>query len=204
MLFNPITTNDLMIRSVLKEILMERHLKDKKVKIIEELGLQHGNSRIDIAVINGIMDGYEIKSDQDTLLRLPEQTNSYNKVFDKVTLVVGKSHLHNAIKIIPDWWGVLVAKINSDGQVVFNTIREAEFNVDKNTIAMAQLLWKEEALKILEEAGKATGLYSKTRDTIYKKLTSVLDQKTLGDKVREALFIRTNWRSDALLMSNGD
>lgn len=201
--FNSITTNDVMIRSVLREILAERHSKDKKVRIIEELGLRHGNSRIDIAVVNGIMDGYEIKSDQDTLLRLPEQINSYNKVFDKVTLVVGKSHLHDAIKIIPDWWGVLVAKINSDGQVVFNTIREAEFNVDKNAISIAQLLWREEALKILEETGEAAGLYSKTRDIIYKKLTSVLDQKTLCDKVRETLFVRTDWRSDMPLMSNG-
>jgi hypothetical protein len=60
------------------------------VRIIEELGVVHGKSRIDIAVINGLMHGYEIKSDKDTLQRLPEQMNMYNSVFNKVTLVVGK------------------------------------------------------------------------------------------------------------------
>lgn len=65
-------TNDLIIREALKRLLENRHAKDKKVRIIEELGVHHGTARIDIAVVNGIMHGYEIKSDQDTLQRLPE------------------------------------------------------------------------------------------------------------------------------------
>src|SRR3972149_9340893 len=92
-----ISTNDLIIRSALKEDLRKRHAQDNKLRIIEELGVNHGTARIDIAVVNGIMHGYEIKSDQDTLQRLPEQMNIFNAVFNKVTLVVGKSHLYDAI-----------------------------------------------------------------------------------------------------------
>lgn len=196
-------TNDLMIRTLLRGILEEKHSKDNKVRIIEELGVHHGNARVDIAVVNGIMHGYEIKSDLDTLLRLPEQIEVYNSVFDKMTLVVGKSHLYEAIKIIPDWWGVVVAKADENGVVTFNTIREEETNEDQNKLSIAKLLWREEALGILEEMDEANGLRSKPRDLIYSKLSTVLDQETLGKKVRETIFFRTAWRSESPLMSYG-
>src|SRR3989344_3425758 len=197
-------TNDLIIRSTLKRDLQKRHAKDKKVRIIEDRGVQHGTARVDIAVVNGIMHGYEIKSDRDTLERLPEQIIEFSAVFDKITLVVGKQHLYNAINIIPDWWGIIIAKINEDNSVEFTTIREEEFNNNQQGICVAKLLWKKEALKVLEETGQAKGFYSKPRRFIYEKLAHTLDIQTLNNKVREALFFRANWRLDAPLMLNGD
>ncbi|MDP2709395.1 MAG: sce7726 family protein [bacterium] len=197
------STNDSMIRVVLREKLEKKHSKDKHVRIIDELGLHHGDARVDIAVVNGVMHGYEIKSDQDTLLRLPEQIQVYNSVFDKMTLVVGKSHLYEAIKMIPDWWGVIVAKADVNGNVVFNTIRKEENNKEQNQISVAKLLWREEALRILEDMDEAKGLRSKPRDLIYTKLSTVLDQKTLNKKVRETIFFRADWRSESPLLSYG-
>lgn len=199
-----IPTNDVVIRIALKEYLNKHHSKDHKVRIIEELGLKHGAARIDIAVVNGVMHGYEIKSDLDTLLRLPEQMNIYNSVFDKVTLVVGKSHLHEAIKIIPDWWGITIAKINDCGVITFCSIREARDNKGQDNISIARLLWKNEALKLLEDIGEAKGLQSKTRTFIYEKISTIFKQKDLENKVRETLFFREDWRPDSLLMINGD
>ncbi len=196
-------TNDLIIRSALMEALRKLYAQDKKLRIIEELGVSHGTARIDIAVVNGIMHGYEIKSDQDTLQRLPEQMNIFNAVFDKVTLVVGNSHLYNAINMIPDWWGIIVAKADPNGSIIFNIIREGENNKDQDSVSVARLLWREEALKILEETGKAQGFYSKPRASIYEKLSSVLDQETLSAKVRETIFFRSEWRLDAPLVTNG-
>lgn len=197
-------TNDLTIRPALKTLLYNRHLKDERVRIIEELGVQHGTTRVDIAVVNGIMHGYEIKSDKDTLERLPEQIEEFSAVFDKITLVVGKQHLYEAIYMIPEWWGVVMAKVNSNNTVIFTTIREEEINQNQQSISIAKLLWKVEALKILEENGQAAGFYSKTRRTIYEKLANTLDIQTLNNKVREALFFRANWRPDAPLLLNGD
>lgn len=196
-------TNDSMIRVILREKLEKKHSKDKHVRIIDELGLHHGDARVDIAVVNGVMHGYEIKSDQDTLLRLPEQIQVYNSVFDKMTLVVGKSHLYEAIKMIPDWWGVIVAKADVHGNVVFNTIRKEETNKEQNQLSVAKLLWREEALRILEDIDEAKGLRSKSRDLIYTKLSTVLDQKTLNKKVRETIFFRADWRSESPLLSYG-
>lgn len=196
-------TNDSMIRVILREKLKKKHSKDKHVRIIDELGLHHGDARVDIAVVNGVMHGYEIKSDQDTLLRLPEQIQVYNSVFDKMTLVVGKNHLYEAIKMIPDWWGVIIAKADVDGNVVFNTIRKEENNKEQNQLSVAKLLWREEALRILEDIDEAKGLRSKPRDLIYTKLSAVLDQKTLNKKVRETIFFRADWRSESPLLSYG-
>jgi hypothetical protein len=199
----PLSTNDLIIRSRLREDLKKRHANDNKVRIFEELGVQHGTARVDIAVVNGILHGYEIKSDKDTLDRLPEQIEEYNAVFDKITLVVGKRHLYHAINMISDWWGVVVAK-TIDDSVIFNVIREEELNKDQSNISIARLLWREEALKILEENGKAEGYYSKSRSAIYEKLAMILDRETLSNKVRETLFFRPNWRLDVPLVLNGD
>ena len=196
-------TNDLIIRSALKEALEIRHAKDVKVRIIEELGIQHGTARVDIAIVNGALHGYEIKSDRDTLQRLPEQMDAFNSVFDKMTLVVGKKHLYEAINMVPEWWGITVAKVNLNSSVTFNLIREGELNKKQDSVSVARLLWREEALGILEEKGEAKGFYSKTRDLIYEKLSLVFDQENLGEKVREAIFLRKDWRPDSPLILNG-
>lgn len=197
-------TNDSLIRTALKGRLQARHSTDKKVRIIEELGILHGDARIDIVVINGIMHGYEIKSDQDTLRRLPEQVNLFSTVFDKLTLVVGKSYLYDAVNLVPDWWGIMLAKVNSHGKIVFSLIRKARSNKRQSSISIARLLWRDEALHVLEEIGEAKGFYSKPKESIYKILAETLNKKMLKAKVNEAIFIRSNWRSDVSLALNGD
>jgi len=204
-----IPTNDKIIRTALRAVLEKDikkiNLNDKHhSKIFEEFSIRHGLARIDIAVINGIMHGYEIKSDRDTLKRLSEQMNEYNAVFDKITLVVGKFHLYNAINIIPDWWGIVIAKIDINKNVVFHTIRKADYNPEQKGVSIARLLWREEALKILEDQNKAIGFRSKPRNLIYEKLASVLNEETLKDKVKNTLLVsRKDWRSDVQLMSSG-
>jgi hypothetical protein len=203
------STNDKTIRAVLRNVL-DKDLEEYRAEsgqpaeILEELGVRHGTARIDIAVINGVMHGYEIKSDRDTLKRLPEQMAEFNAVFDKLTLVVGKRHLYDAVNIIPDWWGIIIAKIDANCKVFFQTIREAEDNQDQVGVSIARLLWKEEALQILEEQNKAKGVRSKPREFIYQRLANVLDAETLKEKVRDALLVsREDWRSDAPLILNG-
>jgi hypothetical protein len=205
-----IPTNDRIIRIALRTALekdIEKiNLNSKHpLKIFEEFGVRHGMARIDIAVINDIMHGYEIKSDRDTLKRLLEQMNEYNTVFDKITLVVGRRHLYNAINIIPDWWGIMIAKIDKSENVAFYNIRKADDNPEQIGVSIARLLWRGEALQILEDQNKAKGFRSKPRDLIYKRLASVLDTETLKDKVKDTLLVsRKDWRSDVQLMSSGD
>lgn len=174
-------------------------------KIIEELGITHGAARIDIAVVNGTIHGYELKSDKDTLNRLPGQIEIYNSVLDKVTLIVGKSHVHKAIKIVPEWWGITIAKITPPKKTVsFCYVRKPKLNPNPDYEAIAALLWREEALNILEEINEAKGVRSKTRNIIYQRLAETLSKNDLKEKVRNCLKIRINWRSDLQYIPNGD
>lgn len=201
--FSP--TNDRSLRAALKEELWDAHKKDAEARIIEELGITHGAARVDIAVVNRSIHGYELKSDLDTLNRLPEQMRIYNLVLDQITLVVGKNHLFGAINAVPDWWGITLAKvIDSDGRILFCSIRKAEENPEKNSVDIASLLWREEALHVLEEIGHSQGVRSKPRKFLYERLATVLDQPTLQVKVRECLSLRTNWRFEKQCTQGGD
>jgi len=200
-----ILTNDRKIRVALKAKLEASCEGNMNTKIIEELGITHGAARVDIAVVNGVIHGYELKSDMDTLNRLPGQIKIYNSVLDQVTLVVGKNHLYKAIKIVPEWWGITIAKIiDSNDTVSFYNIREPEQNPDQDSAAIAALLWRAEALSILEQIGQARGVRSKPRKDIYKRLAEVLNKQDLGAAVREQLRTRINWRSGLSCMPSGD
>lgn len=192
-------TNDTNIREALFNWLKVEFTAYPEYKIIPELGLWHGAARVDIAVINGVLHGYEIKSDSDTLLRLPEQMQAYNAIFDKVTLVVGSKHFVDAFKMVPDWWGIQTARIANDDSIYFNTIREPKYNPKQDNISIARLLWKREALNILESLGKADGVRSKPREFIYERLVECLEFKSLKTQVWNVLQSpRSGWRSDAL------
>src|SRR3989344_124015 len=159
-------TNDTVIRGALVEKLNEKYAQSP-YRIIPELGVHHGAARVDVAVVNGILHGYEIKSDKDTLGRLREQRDMYNSIFDQMTLVVGRTHLFDAINMVPDWWGIEIAKMTDDQSVVFCTIREPRENLFQNGVSIARLLWRQEALDLLEDLGKADGIRSKPREAIY-------------------------------------
>src|SRR5680860_25346 len=194
----PTLTTDKLIRTELK-LVIEKKYSSSAVRVIEEFCLEDRTTRIDIAVINGILHGYEIKSDIDTLLRLPKQMSSYNSVFDQITLVVGNQHLYEAFNLIPDHWGVMVAKIDIAGKVYFNTLREASDNQSQNKLSIAKLLWKHEAVELLEDIGFAYGYKSKSKDIIHERISNILDLDTLKNKVRKTLLSsRTDWRSGTI------
>jgi len=187
------STNDRVIREKLR-------IELSGCTIIEELGLRHGTVRVDMVVVDAqghSIHGYELKSDLDTLKRLPEQMKVYNETLSRVTIVVGKTHLHEAVKQVPSWWGVMVAKIpNGTNEVSLFTLRHASDNPsNRSSFYIAQLLWRNEALEILEEIERAKGFRSKTREAIYRKLAEELTQQDLYERVVSRLTSREGWRS---------
>ena len=192
------STTDKLIRCELKRNI-EKKYKNTPVRIIEELCLNDYTTRIDIAVVNGILHGYEIKSDLDTLERLPKQIRSYDSIFDQITLVVGTDHLYDAFNLVPDHWGIMVAKIDAKGFVYFNHIRTASENIYQEKLPIAGLLWKEEAIGLLENINSARGYKNKSKKLISQRISDLFDLDTLKEKVREILlFSRADWRSGAV------
>jgi hypothetical protein len=180
------------VRKAALTMLAARHDGDSGTRIVEEMGIWSGSVRVDIAVINGSLSGYEIKSDRDTLGRLPFQQDLYSRVFDTVELIVGRRHVDKATALVPDWWGITLAT-DGAGQVELAPIRPAEPNPAIDAFLVAQLLWKEEAIAVLDSCGLARGWKSKRAKLVHEHLAASLPLEQLRGHVRAALKNRTGW-----------
>ncbi|TIT18867.1 MAG: sce7726 family protein [Mesorhizobium sp.] len=174
------------VRRAVKAHLQIVHEGDATTRIVEEMGVWSGTVRVDIAVINGELCGYELKSDSDTLDRLPYQVEMYGKVFDRMTLVVGGKHYKKAAALIPKWWGCYVADMKGD-DVALKSKRTARRNPAPDPFIVAQLLWKDEAVAILEKYNLAKGWRAKPATEISNRLIGALSFRQLCDEVRAAL-----------------
>jgi len=163
--------------------------------VVDELGLLEGTFRVDLAVINSKLHGYEIKSYADNLDRLTSQQETYNRIFDRMTLVADYRHVEKAVKLVPQWWG-LIAASEVDGQTVLNDIWPSRQNLNVDPFAMSQLLWRNEALDILA-AKDIRGFRRKPRKIIWKAVSSVLTLDELRAAVRAKLGARRGWRTHA-------
>ena len=184
------------IRKVLyrKFLMTKEFLLDSSTLVNNEFDVCRGISRVDIAVINGKMHGYEIKSEQDTLERLPMQMDSYNKVFDKMTIVTGEKHLDKVTDIIPEWWGIYYITENKN-KLVLKKKRSAKINRNIDILEVAQLLWRDELIKLLNSYDITKGLKSKTRLALSKLVSEKIPPKDVKDFVKNQLKLRTDWRA---------
>lgn len=159
--------------------------------VLSEFGVP--DARVDVAVVNGLLHGVEIKSDADTLERLPRQIEAYGRVFDRVTIVVGQCHLDVTLRTVPDWWGVETV---TEGPV-FAEVRSPEQNPDQSPPDIAALLWRDEALEILASIGCDRGVKSKPRRVVHQRLADSVSLDTLRDLVRAQLKSRheAGWRA---------
>lgn len=185
---------DYEIRHALLEDLRARFAGDADTLIVDELGLSQAEVRIDVAVVNGVLHGYEIKSARDTLTRLPSQAAAYSRVFDLMTLVVAERHVAAIDDVVPDWWGVVTPVAGKD-RVVLREIRPTRRNPGLESRAIVELLWRDEALDLLEQRGLDGGLRSKPRPALWDALADALATAELAAEVRLALRRRSGWRS---------
>lgn len=191
------------IRGALRGQLREIHKHEEGTLIIDELGLCEGDARIDLAVVNGSLSGYEIKSELDTLQRLPHQADIYSRLLDQITVVSSCRHLEKAKSIVPDWWG-LTEVFERDGTVEFSVVREPQNNPSVDVFSLVQLLWRDEALALLTELGVHKGVRSKSRHIIWQRLCEATTLSELSALVRQQLKARESWRSARIRVSNDD
>lgn len=184
---------DIDIRRELKRTFLSHYLADPETRIIEELGLCQGLNKIDIAVINSYLVGCEIKSEQDTLQRLPSQVDVYNKIFDFLYIITNDKHLKNLKKIIPEFWGILVISKRGD-QYLIKSKRKPTLNPLVDSEYLVQLLWKDEAFEILQREGIGNGLKNKPKSILWKKISDSLTLYQINKYVREYLRGRSNWK----------
>jgi hypothetical protein len=186
---------DAQIRKVIHSQIIPGIVAGSPSRVVDEMEICCGDARVDIAVINGKLHGFEIKSEADTLARLQGQILAYNQVFDTMTIICGENHLSSIIKLIPEWWGIYSASV-SFGKVELTKHRCTEINNSVSGLALAQLLWKSEMVVLLADAGIKKGITGKPCRELWKKVSETFSTETLRSKVREVLKFRECWRFD--------
>lgn len=164
-------------------------------RIIPEMAVCDGVSRVDVAVANGRLCGYEIKSDADTLDRLSSQQESYNKTFDRIFIVVGKKFEDIIAQHIPDWWGIYVATFDKCGEIVIKERKRARKNENISPEALLELLWRDEIEVLLKEWG-VKSLYGKNRRILRSLAIEHVPLSAIKDYTRETLKNRAEWRPE--------
>jgi hypothetical protein len=181
------------IRQALHASELNAHRDEPDTLVLDELGICQGDYRIDIAVVNGSLHGIEIKSDRDTLNRLLAQAEAYSKVFDTMCIVAGRNHIDGVAAMVPQWW-TLRAATDEGGAVVFEDVREGQRNPSVDPLSVVQLLWREEAVALLEVNGGARGFRGKSRHIVWAELAARLSPDELRCTVRQQLKARQGWR----------
>lgn len=149
--------------------------------LIDELGFvnqQLGKTidstfRADLALANGRLVGFEIKSGADTLKRWPSQCQAYFNVFDEVWLCTHGRHLEKALTMTPKKAGVIL--VDDLGGVAM--LRPAQRNQSLCSYDLSGLLWRDE----LDELCALHGIQNRIKETKAHIRAKVSRQVALDD-----------------------
>lgn len=191
---------DVDIRPPLRRWLSSRYCGQSDSLIVEELGLCQGSVRADFAVVNGVLKGFEIKSECDTLARLERQASIYSMIFDTVSLIVAERHLMAAKKIVPRWWGICAVQKTSGCETRIEIVRDEKTNSDVDPTALVQLLWRAEVIQILDAISPRAARSNRARRFLWAELISALSLSELREVTRTTLKQRRDWRADQAQM----
>ena len=185
-------------RDVLAAYIARTYRTKSSHRVVHELALPQRGARVDLAVIADSLDGFEIKTANDTLGRLPQQQAAYGLVFDRMIIVAERKHLPKALEVVPAWWGVLELITDHRGSRLIQR-RRSRLNPDVRLRALVELLWRDEVLAELVDLGLDHGARSANRAALWERLAGavpqVVSRKDLRARVRARLTSREGWRA---------
>ena len=185
---------DATIRDALVGRRLRRQLSQPQTLVIHELGLVHAKSRIDVATVNGVIHGFEIKGSQDSLARLPQQLDTYAQTLQRLTLVVASRHVERVHDLTLEWVGITEVHLGKRGAVGFHARRPSRRNPDVDTYLMAHLLWRDEVQAILTARGATKRELRAPRAELYRLLVQDVTEHQLIRLIKSAMMQRPAWR----------
>lgn len=168
--------------------------------LIDELGFSNKDPnssvdstfRADLALANGRLVGFEIKSEKDTLKRWTSQMKAYLNVFDEVWLCVHGKHLESALTITPKHIGIIVV----DNFESLTLVRIANNHSINNAYDLSGLLWKDELIDLAKQ--HEVKIKSRTtKNEMREILADSLDIKLIRSFVLQQLKIRKNYQTSS-------
>jgi hypothetical protein len=173
------------IRRALREYLTVA--RPTRERILEEFWIPISHERVDVVHVNGLLRAYEIKSERDSLMRLPRQVAAFSRVFDEATAVIDRKHVDEVIQLVPAWWGLIEANPDN-AHSRLQPLRTARWNPDTDAELQLRLLWKSELLAIVQTWECAATKMG--RENMRKLILSRLSATEIGPFVRRALLTR--------------
>lgn len=136
-------------KAVLLQYLLQKGVITEDVVIINELALEFFSRRADIALVNGSIEFFEIKSEADTLTRLPGQIETFSKFCDKLHVVGAACHIENILKNVPE----NVAVWQLDTQAGIKIIQRGRKNILRDKKSLLKLINGQELKQVLARNG---------------------------------------------------
>ncbi len=186
--------NDLKIRKALLQTKLKQFNLSQSALVVEELGLAHARSRIDLAVLSSVVHGFEIKSERDNLSRLERQLSVYSACLERLTLVCASKHLDSIVDRTPSWCGVLEASRGPRGAVVFHSIKRARRNPNIDKRMLAHLLWHREAAELVSAMGFEGSHLRQPRNALYELIADRMTVRQITSAIGEFMRRREGWR----------
>ena len=155
---------------------------------LDELWVPRSNERADIAVIGRWMDGFEIKTERDTLRRLPRQIVAYGRLFDRCTAVLDERHRPQGRDDPAGVVGDHHRRRQRRRDVHHRAQGELQPGVDPEILV--RLLWRNEAFDALVAIGRTPDVRT-TRSRLWADLLRFASLTQLRAVVRDALLSRT-------------
>ncbi len=140
--------------------------------LIEELNVEQGAVRADVVVAGALLEAFEIKSDFDTLDRLARQMHAYHRVFDRVSLVTTAAYISAAEKLLPPWWGLILAE-SVDRELRLLERRAASSHPRQEPREIAALLWRNEVMDVARSIAPDRVRARSTREELCDVLADV-------------------------------
>jgi hypothetical protein len=185
------------IRPMLLRTLNEDH---PGAAVFEEFPICR-KGRADMVAVSGAIWGYEIKSDRDTLNRLPIQIPYYECIFDFSVVVATERHLKHIGRLVPAHWGIFSASGSVDDCSIVE-MRRPRSNPNRQIDHIIRLLWKTEGIKVLRKYGIKTPAHMSVC-TVWELLRK-LPRADVEESVRNILKHRYVSGVAAQQMSGGD
>lgn len=154
-------------------------------------------ARLDALLVSNRICGFEIKSDVDSLTRLPRQVEAYGAVVERAVLVVGERHLAAARELVPDWWNIWAARWQDD-TVRIRKARGGRLNPSLSALAVTSFMTREDLVAALRSRGRAR-LSAYSVDDLREHLTSEAGAQQTIKLARTSMLARPDWRGRSLL-----
>lgn len=173
-------------RAIDSQYAKQRHLLVPEVDILVSLP-----GRIDAILVADRICGFEIKSDVDTLRRLPRQVEIYGPVLERATLVVGDKHVDAATELLPPWWAIWTVRRAVDG-LALSVRRRGRLNPNVEPYAVSTFIPRDVLVRHL----RGEGFARLSARSVYELRCLLVDNSSKRDVLtlaRDTMLSRKDW-----------